>query len=114
MTKIFHLHKVVLLDEPSSGMDPGARRAIWDLIQSEKKNRTVLLSTHFMEEVGFTPTIMNMNAKYIFVMFPTHTAMKLHHMQTFSGRLTRRQDCDNGRGGTAVLWIQFVSKKEIR
>ncbi|CAL8096130.1 unnamed protein product [Orchesella dallaii] len=42
--------KVVLLDEPSSGMDPGARRAIWDLIQSEKKNRTVLLSTHFMEE----------------------------------------------------------------
>ncbi|ODN05940.1 ATP-binding cassette sub-family A member 3 [Orchesella cincta] len=51
--------KVVLLDEPSSGMDPGARRAIWldiiiiyymDLIQAEKKNRTVLLSTHFMEE----------------------------------------------------------------
>ncbi|ODM97667.1 ATP-binding cassette sub-family A member 3 [Orchesella cincta] len=42
--------EVVLLDEPTSGMDPGARRSTWDLIQSEKKNRTVLLSTHFMEE----------------------------------------------------------------
>jgi len=41
---------VVLLDEPTSGMDPAARRSTWDLIQTEKKNRTVLLSTHFMEE----------------------------------------------------------------
>ena len=31
-------------------MDPGARRSTWDLLQQEKKNRTVILSTHFMEE----------------------------------------------------------------
>ncbi|XP_029725464.2 phospholipid-transporting ATPase ABCA3 [Aedes albopictus] len=42
--------KVVLLDEPTSGMDPSARRALWDLLQREKKNRTMLLSTHFMDE----------------------------------------------------------------
>ncbi|OXA38045.1 ATP-binding cassette sub-family A member 3 [Folsomia candida] len=42
--------RVVLLDEPSSGLDPGARRQIWDLIQLEKKNRTIILSTHFMDE----------------------------------------------------------------
>lgn len=42
--------KVVLLDEPTSGMDPSARRALWDLLQKEKKNRTMLLSTHFMDE----------------------------------------------------------------
>ena len=42
--------KVVLLDEPTSGMDPGARRFTWDLITAEKKNRTMVLSTHFMDE----------------------------------------------------------------
>lgn len=42
--------KVVLCDEPTSGMDPAARRALWDLLQKEKIGRTILLSTHFMDE----------------------------------------------------------------
>ena len=41
---------VVLLDEPTSGMDPEARRQIWDLLQKFKSDKTVLLTTHFMEE----------------------------------------------------------------
>ncbi|XP_061740845.1 phospholipid-transporting ATPase ABCA3 [Nerophis ophidion] len=42
--------KVVMLDEPTSGMDPSARRATWDLLQGEKSSRTILLTTHFMDE----------------------------------------------------------------
>ena len=42
--------KVVMLDEPTSGMDPEARRGMWDLLTSLKKDRTILLTTHFMEE----------------------------------------------------------------
>lgn len=42
--------KIVILDEPTAGVDPAARRAVWDLLQAEKKNRTILLSTHFMDE----------------------------------------------------------------
>lgn len=42
--------KVVLCDEPTSGMDPAARRALWELLQAKKKGRTILLSTHFMDE----------------------------------------------------------------
>ncbi len=42
--------KVVMLDEPTSGMDPEARRGMWDLLQGLKRDRTLLLTTHFMEE----------------------------------------------------------------
>ncbi|NWH57817.1 ABCA3 protein, partial [Geococcyx californianus] len=41
---------VVMLDEPTSGMDPASRRATWDLLQQQRSNRTILLTTHFMDE----------------------------------------------------------------
>lgn len=42
--------KIVMCDEPSSGMDPAGRRALWDLLIAEKKGRTILLTTHHMDE----------------------------------------------------------------
>jgi ATP-binding cassette, subfamily A (ABC1), member 3 len=42
--------KVIILDEPTSGLDPINRRGIWELIRKYKKDRTIILTTHFMEE----------------------------------------------------------------
>lgn len=42
--------KIVICDEPTSGMDSAGRRALWDLLIDEKKNRTILLTTHMMDE----------------------------------------------------------------
>lgn len=42
--------KFVLLDEPSSGMDPTARKDTWDLIRSYSKDRIMILTTHYMDE----------------------------------------------------------------
>jgi len=40
----------VILDEPTAGVDPYSRRAIWDLILKYKSNRTIVLSTHHLDE----------------------------------------------------------------
>ncbi|KAG7198455.1 hypothetical protein KM043_005838 [Ampulex compressa] len=42
--------KLVILDEPGAGVDPAARRRIWRLIDQHRIGRTVLLSTHHLDE----------------------------------------------------------------
>ena len=46
--------ELLFLDEPSTGLDPQARRNLWDLIQQIKKEgRTIILTTHYMEEAQY-------------------------------------------------------------
>ncbi len=43
--------ELVFLDEPTTGLDPQARRAVWEVIRKLKREgRTVLLTTHYLEE----------------------------------------------------------------
>ncbi|XP_066124804.1 retinal-specific phospholipid-transporting ATPase ABCA4 isoform X3 [Saccopteryx bilineata] len=42
--------KVVVLDEPTSGVDPYSRRSIWDLLLKYRSGRTIIMSTHHMDE----------------------------------------------------------------
>ena len=42
--------KVVVLDEPTAGVDPISRRQIWDFLLSQRLNRCILLSTHHLDE----------------------------------------------------------------
>ncbi|KYO33489.1 hypothetical protein Y1Q_0008681 [Alligator mississippiensis] len=42
--------RVVILDEPTTGVDPCSRRCIWEIISRNKKGRTTILSTHHLDE----------------------------------------------------------------
>lgn len=46
----YNFFKVLILDEPTSGMDTEARKEMWDMLKTFKESRTVLLTTHYMEE----------------------------------------------------------------
>lgn len=42
--------RIVLLDEPSCGLDPESRRGMWDVLSSRREGRSYILTTHSMEE----------------------------------------------------------------
>lgn len=51
---LIHEPKLVFLDEPTTGLDPQARIAVWELIKRfQSEGVTILLTTHYMEEADF-------------------------------------------------------------
>jgi len=51
VASLVHKPKVFFMDEPTTGLDPQARRNLWDLVLDiRKKGTTVILTTHYMEE----------------------------------------------------------------
>ena len=51
---LFHKPKILILDEPTTGLDPQTRRILWNVISDFRKNEnmTVFLTTHYMEEAA--------------------------------------------------------------
>ncbi|WP_064094160.1 ABC transporter ATP-binding protein [Rossellomorea aquimaris] len=48
---LIHDPNIVFLDEPTTGLDPQARRTLWDIvIRLKERGKTVILSTHYMDE----------------------------------------------------------------
>ena len=51
---LVHKPKILFLDEPTTGLDPAARRKVWRLIRDIRDNGvTIVLTTHFMEEAEY-------------------------------------------------------------
>lgn len=59
---LFHKPKILILDEPTTGLDPKTRRLIWDILfeLNKKENLTIFLTTQYMEEAA--------NADYVVIM----------------------------------------------
>ena len=72
---------IIFLDEPSTGMDPKARRFMWKIISriaSEKKQSTIILTTHSMEEAEALSTKLGImvNGNFKCIGTPQHIKSK--------------------------------------
>ena len=53
-TTLINKPKIIFLDEPTTGLDPQARRNLWELIQTIRKDgTTVIITTHYMDEAEY-------------------------------------------------------------
>jgi ABC-2 type transport system ATP-binding protein len=80
VASLVHKPKVFFMDEPTTGLDPQARRNLWDLIRETRdKGTTVLLTTHYMEEAELLcdrVAIMD-NGKIVAIDTPKNMVKKL-------------------------------------
>ncbi|KAL7744177.1 hypothetical protein ACLKA6_009151 [Drosophila palustris] len=86
--------KVVLCDEPSSGMDPAARRQLWDLLQKEKVGRTLLLTTHFMDEADVLGDRIAIMCDGELKCYGTSFFLKKHYGSGYSLICVKEENCD--------------------
>jgi ABC-2 type transport system ATP-binding protein len=53
-TTLINDPKIVFLDEPTTGLDPQARRSLWELVKNIRaKGTTVIITTHYMDEAEY-------------------------------------------------------------
>lgn len=53
-TTLINEPKIIFLDEPTTGLDPQARRSLWELVKNiRQKGTTVIITTHYMDEAEY-------------------------------------------------------------
>jgi ABC-2 type transport system ATP-binding protein len=79
-TAIVHRPKLLFLDEPTSGVDPTARRDFWDLIyEFAAEGVTAFVTTHFMDEAEYCGRVGIMSAGHLLAM-DTPSALKQDYL----------------------------------
>ena len=93
---VLHNPPIVFLDEPTSGVDPQARRVFWDLIYSLSRDAgvTVLVSTHYMDEAAHCDRLGLMDqGRLVAVGSPAELKQRSEHR---SGRLLAIEADESG------------------
>ena len=95
MMALIHNPEVLFLDEPTLGLDPQARRAIWEYIVRLKGEKTILLTTHYMDEADFLADRIGIMDEGKIAALGTSTELKTsmlekHTMIIYAWNLTRK------------------------
>jgi len=96
--------KVLFLDEPSVGLDPQARRQLWELIRNIRwEGRTVIITTHYIEEAEALCDRVGIMSRGKLIALGTPATLKEQ-----VGRYVVEEHKDNGK----VIYHMFISREE--
>ncbi len=99
---------VCCIDEVSSGLDPLSRRKIWDILLAERGDRTIIMTTHFLDEADFLSDHIAILSKGALVAEGPSVSLKHRFGDGLSFHIPRNANV------TVMPDVLGVSKKESR
>ncbi|XP_011868082.1 PREDICTED: uncharacterized protein LOC105562133 isoform X2 [Vollenhovia emeryi] len=106
--------RLVILDEPGSGVDPAARRRIWRLIDQHRIGRTVLLSTHHLDEADMLSDTVVVMHKGKILCTGSPLSLKMTHGRGYRLNVAFPPDhYANGEAGIGGI-AETVDKKNLK
>jgi ABC-2 type transport system ATP-binding protein len=115
--------ELLFLDEPTTGLDPNARRSIWEVIRGLKsKGKTVILTTHYLDEAEqLSDRVAIMNHGRIVAMgtsediIETHGSgerLEIHGTEELADYLKRNTNLKVEYGGKGLISIAITEKRD--
>ncbi len=96
--------EIVFLDEPTTGLDPHARRQVWDVLKGLKeRGKTIFLTTHYMEEAELLADTVAIIAKGRIVAIDSPARLTEKHAEQM--QVTLKADRPDRHGFRSENWV---------